>query len=205
MLLVFGQRGVGGEDMGCVAAGLEHPGADFEVVGAQHQDRVVKFASHQERPPRGAGGDDGVDFSDRCSSRGADSQRGTAGLAVDHDVDAGVVVAVFVDRARDGGQGDALGIGRAVALRGELGGALLDLFGEDLRFGVVVDQAPFLGALGADAFGQGAEDVGVVAAHAALVGDAGEAAGTWQHAEQRHLGQADGGGTVVDKQDLVAG
>jgi hypothetical protein len=81
----------------------------------------------------------------------------------------------------------------------------LDLLGEGLRLGEVVDQAPFLGALGADAFGQGAEDVGVVAAHAALVGDAGEAAGAGQHAEQRHFGQADGGGAVVDQQDLVAG
>jgi hypothetical protein len=97
-----------------------------------------------------------------------------------------------------------LAIGRAVALRGEFGGALLHLLGEHLRLGEIVDQAPFLGTLGADAFGQGAEDVGVVAAHAALVGDAGEAAGAGQHAEQWNFGQADRRRAVIDEDDLVA-
>ena len=44
--------------MGGVARGLEHPGADFEVVGAQHQDGVVEFARHGKRPPRRAGCED---------------------------------------------------------------------------------------------------------------------------------------------------
>src|SRR5208337_5521939 len=48
-------------------------------------------------------------------------------------------------------------------------------------------------------------DVGEVMADVALVGEAGEAAGAGQHAEQRRLGKADGAAAVVDEQDFVAG
>ena len=48
----------------------------------------------------------------------------------------------------------------------------------------------------AHAFDAGAEDVGQVMAHMALVGHAREAARAGQHAQQRHLGQGDGGGAV---------
>ncbi len=41
-------------------------------------------------------------------------------------------------------------------------------------------------------------------AHMALVGDAGQAAGAGQHAQQRHFGQAHGAGAVVNQNDFVA-
>ena len=82
---------------------------------------------------------------------------------------------------------------------------LLDCLGERLRLRAVIDQAPVLGAVGAHALRRGAEEIGQVAPHLSLVGDAGEAAGARQHAQQRHLGQAHGGGAVVDHQDFVAG
>ncbi|MNN33363.1 hypothetical protein D3C81_1471220 [compost metagenome] len=44
----------------------------------------------------------------------------------------------------------------------------------------------------------------MVAAHAALVGHARQAAGAGQHAEQRHFGQADRGGAVIHQQDFIA-
>jgi hypothetical protein len=59
------------------------------------------------------------------------------------------------------------------------------------RLGDGVDQAPVHRLLAAHARG-GAEDVGQVVAHMALVGHARQAAGAGQHAQQRHLGQADG-------------
>jgi hypothetical protein len=98
-----------------------------------------------------------------------------------------------------------LAFGRAVALRGQLQRALLHLGGKDGGLGDVVHQAPVLGLLAAHAFAGGAEDVGQVVAHLALVGDAGQAAGAGQHAQQRHLGQADGAAAVVHQDDLVAG
>ena len=70
---------------------------------------------------------------------------------------------------------------------------------------MAVDQAPLQRALGAHALDQRAEDVGVIAPNAALVGDAGEPARARQHAEQRHFGQADRRRAVVGQPDLVAG
>jgi hypothetical protein len=103
-----------------------------------------------------------------------------------------------------GVRADALAAG-TVGQLGQFGGARLDHLLELLRLGDVVDQLPFLRPLGAHALGGGAEDVGEVAPHPALVDQAGEAAGAGQHAEQRHFGQADRGGAVVDHGDLVAG
>jgi hypothetical protein len=103
------------------------------------------------------------------------------------------------------GQRNAFAVGRAVALRRQLLGALAHHLLELLRLGDGIDQAPVHRALAAHAFGRGAEDVGQVMAHMALVGDAGQAAGARQHAQQRHLGQRDGGGAVVDQHDVVAG
>ena len=57
-------------------------------------------------------------------------------------------------------------------------------------------RAPFLG---------GAEHIGQVAPHLALVGQPGQAAGAGQDAEQRHLGQRHRRAAVVDQHDVVAG
>ena len=99
----------------------------------------------------------------------------------------------------------AHGIGRPVAGAGEFQRALPHVRGELLRLDDGVDQTPFLRARAAHALGRRAEDVGEVAPHAALVGHAREPAGTGQHAEQRHLGQAHRRGAVIDQHDLVAG
>ncbi len=40
------------------AARLQYPGADFKVVGAQHQDGIVQFPGHLQRPPLRTGGMD---------------------------------------------------------------------------------------------------------------------------------------------------
>jgi hypothetical protein len=105
----------------------------------------------------------------------------------------------------NGGQRNAFAVGRAVALRRELLGALAHHLLKLLRLGNGIDQAPVHGALAAHAFGRGAEDVCKVMAHMALVGDAGQAAGARQHTQQRHLGQRNSGGAVVDQHDVVAG
>ncbi|MCY1294200.1 hypothetical protein D9M69_353230 [compost metagenome] len=109
------------------------------------------------------------------------------------------------DGALDRRERDALRIGRAVALRGQRQRALLHLLREHRRLGDIVDQPPVLGALAAHAFGGGAEDIGQVVAHMALVGHTGQAAGARQHAQQRHFRQAHRGGAVVHQQDFVAG
>ena len=59
------------------------------------------------------------------------------------------------------------------------------------------------GALALDAFLDGAEEIGVVAAHLALVDDARQPAGARQHRQQRHFGQRHGGGAVVGEDDVI--
>ncbi len=68
-----------------------------------------------------------------------------------------------------------------------------------------VDQPPVDRALALDAFLGGAEHVGVVAPHLALVGDAGEPAGAGQHREQRQFGQRHRRRAVVDQHDVIGG
>ena len=90
-----------------------------------------------------------------------------------------------------------------VGLAPELAGRILDGL---LELGVghrLVDQPPLDGARALDALLDRAERVGQIAAHLALVGDAGEAAGARQHGQQRQLGQRHRRAAVVGKQDVV--
>ena len=176
-----------------------------ELVGAQEEDRVVELARHRERPPRRAGGLDRLHRRRRRLWGRAHGDRRRAQRSVEAHVDVLVVVARVVDPARERRQGHAARPLRAVGQRGELLRALADGRGERLRLRVSVDQPPLQRACCAHALGQRAEDVGMVTAHAALVGDARQAAGPWQHAQQRHFGQAHRRAAVVDQPDLVAG
>ncbi len=199
------QRGVGGQDAVGVALGLEDPGADVQFVGAHGQDGVVQFARHLQRPPGRAGRQDIGDFHGCVALGRAHGPDGQALVAVDAHVDVAVGQAIGAFLAVQRRQRDALRIGRAVAalrqgLRAFAHG-LLETGGLDH----LVHQPPVLGALAAHAFDQGAENVGMVVAHLALVGHAGQSAGAGQHAQQRHFGQRHGRRAVVDQHDFVAG
>ena len=67
----------------------------------------------------------------------------------------------------------------------------------------LVDQPPLHGALALDAFLDGAEIIGVVAAHLALVDHARQPAGARQHRQQRHFRQRHRGGAVVGQNDVI--
>ena len=67
----------------------------------------------------------------------------------------------------------------------------------------LVDQAPCDRALALDAFLDGAEEIGVVAAHLALVDHARQPAGARQHREQRHFRQRHRGRAVIGEDDVV--
>ena len=112
---------------------------------------------------------------------------------------------VALDRALDGGQGDALGVLRPARPGGDVFGDLLRLVGKLAGRDQLVDQPPFARPLAAHALGGGAEEVGVVAPHQALVDQARQAAGAGQHGEQRQLGQRHRARAVVGQQDLLAG
>jgi hypothetical protein len=188
-----------------VTDGADHPRPGFELVGAQPQDRVVELAGHGHRVVVGALGVDAGDVGGRPVHRTADGDLDPAVLAVDLRRDVGILERVGGDLAVQRRQGDAAGVRRAV--RGLRAGerALADGVGELAARDRGVDELPVHGGLAAHALGAGGEDVGAVLTDLALVDDAGETAGARQHREQRHLGQRDRRGTVVDQQDLVAG
>jgi hypothetical protein len=156
--------------------------------------------------PVGAQGFDAGDVGRLRALRGLDGEGGDALGAVDLDRHVRVGQAIGLDAAVQRGQRDTLGAGRtAVAAGGQLLGALAHRLLEHRRLGDGVDQTPVHGLLATHAFDAGAEDVGQVVAHVALVGHAGQATGAGQHAQQRHLGQADRAAAVVHQHDLVAG
>ena len=103
------------------------------------------------------------------------------------------------DDALDRGQRDALRAFRTVAHGGERQSPLLNLRLELGGLGEMIDQAPVERLLAAHAFARRAEHVGEIVADMALVGEARQAAGAWQHAEERDFWEADGAATVVHR------
>jgi hypothetical protein len=69
----------------------------------------------------------------------------------------------------------------------------------------LVDQPPVERAAATHPLFRSAEHIGQVAAHPALVGEAGQPAGAGQDAEQRYFGQGHRRAAVVDQRDPVAG
>src|ERR1700739_4541152 len=111
-----------------------------------------------------------------CGVGSADGDGGCASFTIVLNVHKFVMKAGVVGSALERCERDAPCVAGTIALFGELQGALLDVFGELLGLHDFVDQAPVFGTLSADTVGIGAEDIGMIAANFALIGDAGEAA-----------------------------
>ena len=169
------------------------------------EDGVVEFARELERPEIGAKRHHGVGRSWWRRGGTAQCYRRDPFATLKLDRQRAIVDAVSCELPRQRRQFNS--VARAVA-RG-LGGQFLGARGDRLiEFRArhhVVDQPPFGRALAFDAFLGGAEHVGMVAAHFALVGHAREPAGAGQHREQRQLRQRYRRGAVVDQHDAVGG
>ena len=188
-----------------ITLGLDQPGADVQLVGAHVQNGVFQLTGQLQRVPVRTGGLDARHIGGLGAGRGLHGEGGHALGAVDLDRHVRVAQRIGFDHAVQRGQGHTLGVGRAVALGGQLERTLLHT-GSKLRgLDDFVHQAPVLGLLAAHAFVGRAEDVGQVMAHLALVGHAGQAAGAGQHAQQGHFRQAHSTGAVIDQDDLVTG
>ena len=135
--------------------------------------------------------------------RRCDCDGGERALAVDRDRDVRIGDAVVADLALQRRECYALGVARAIRARRNLVRPRRDRVLPLGHRHDLVDQPPLdrLGA--AHALLGGAEHVGAVAPHLALVGDAGEAAGPGQHGEQRRLGERHGRAAVVDQHDVL--
>ncbi len=147
-----------------------------------------------------------VEIARRRRGGAGDGEGRGAPRPVERDVDPAIMIALFVDAPLERRQRHAVGCrtDRSLAAASARARSFTSL-GETRRRRRAIDEVPLLGPVGAHAFGRGAENIGEIAPHLALVDQAGQAAGARQHAQQRHLGQADGGGAIVDHDDLVAG
>ncbi len=154
------------------------------------QDRIIEFARKLQRPPADAGGFNAGNIFRLCRCRRFHSNGGGAGLAVNYHADGFIVERAVGQLPLERRQLDAGRLRRTVAGFRQGQCALAHGGCKLLRLGDFVDQLPVLGALTTHAFGCGAENVGVVMAHTALVSQAGQATGTGQHAQQRHFRQA---------------
>ncbi len=191
--------------MGRVAARAQQHRAEVRLVEAQVPQRVAQLAEGAQRPQIGALGGHRGRCRRRRRLRRGDGQRGGAGGTVELDLDVAVADAVGLEAGLERRQLDTRAAGDAGHLLGQRHGALAHA-GVEARLGQErVDQAPLDGALALHALGDGAEHVGPVAPHLALVDQAGEPAGAGQDGEQRRLGKRDRRRAVVDEDDLVAG
>ncbi len=125
--------------------------------------------------------------------------------AIDHHLDRGVGHAVVGEPAVERRQLDAPGVRRARGARRDLGRAGRDRLVEGRVRHQLVDEAPVECPAPARPFLHRAEDVGPIAPHTALVGDAGQPAGAGQHGQQRQLGQGHVRRAVIREHDVVAG
>ena len=115
------------------------------------------------------------------------------------------MVAALVDAAVEWSEFDSRLVLRAVALLRKLLRPFLNVVIPLRRFDDTIYQAPLLGALPLNAFGNRAEDIGQIPAHPALIGHACKASRSGKHSEQRNFGQAHCGRAIIDEDDLVAG
>ena len=203
---VLGDHPLEGQRVLDGAPRADHPGAQLQLVGAQPQDEVVELAGHGQRPEVGAELVDALHGVGHVALRPEDRDVDQA-LGPVEDVASTwryLMPSSVSSRCSGGSAIPAASVGRAD--RAAAAVARSRTFSSQSRFGITSSTSRHSTAcLPRTPSGTRGEHVGAVLAHPPLVDHAGEAAGAGQHAEQRHLGQRNGRGVVVDEQDLVAG
>ena len=171
--------------------------ADFQLVEAQIEQRVVELAEGAQRPGVGAGLAQLVGGLRRWARRPRTVSVGDALLGLRPRASRGGTWSRCRRASASSGGSRTPGPLRSLALATSVAAAAFTASSNLPSARDLVDEAPLDGALAAHALGDGAERVGEIAAHLALVDEAREAAGAGEHAEERHLGQADRAGAVV--------
>ena len=151
----------------------EHPGAHVSLVEPQVEKGIVQFPGHGQGPKLCARLQRGL-WTNRWHLRWPPHQElGHAQLPVDGDADVVVAEAAVFQRPVQGSQRNAPPVGGPVRLCCQLPGAGGDCLGEARPGSQIVDQPPLKGSAAPDAFGGGAQEVGVIAAHLAVCPPAG--------------------------------
>ena len=124
--------------------GLQDPGAELELVGAQVEDRVVELARHRQRPPRAPAASIAGDVAGLRARRRLDGDRRRAPCAIDRDRRRARSGCASADpRARAASSATPFAVGRAVArLRRALAARSCTAVRELRRLGDRVDQPP---------------------------------------------------------------
>ncbi len=169
------------------------------------QDGVVEVARQRQRPEACTLRHHGFGRSGRRRCWAAQGQGRDAFGALERDRKRAVVYAVGGKFSGERRKLDAGALGGARRKRRKFLGARGNRFVEFRARDRGIDQAPLDRALALDAFFGGAEHVGEVAPHFALVGDPGQPAGAGQNREQRQFRQRHRGGAIVDQHDVVGG
>src|SRR5712691_4409642 len=141
------------------------------------EDEIVELTREGERPERAALGADTLRVvRGRRGGRG-DGDLGDPALAVERARDLAVADRVARDGPLERREPEPPRLRRPVGARRKLAGAQYHDLGEAGARHELVHQPPLDGALALDPLLGGAEDVGAVAAHVALVHEPGEPAG----------------------------
>src|SRR5690606_9164086 len=148
---------------------------------AELAERVVEFAEGAQEPGVDAGLRELLGRR-RLRPLGSADRQGRRALArLDRQLDVAVAVAdraaLLAELTLERPPLDALPAALVGAGRRDLGDARIELLGEARARPGVVDEPPLLRLLALDAFGEGREHVGEVAAHLALVDEPREPAG----------------------------
>ena len=174
---------------------------DLGVIEPQVQEAIIELAERAQRPRLGARLRERIDI--LGGLRATDQQARRALRVVERELDILVRELVVRDLRIERGQRERRAahdrLLRSERLRG-IGDRGIPLRARH----EVIDEAPLLGALALDAFGRGAEHIGAIAAHLALVDEPREPARAGKHREERRLREAHRGVAVIHQHRLGA-
>ena len=115
----------------------------------------------------------------------------------------GTMIAVFVNRALDRAKLHAVRADRPRVLARKHVCTLLDYFIPATARCNIIYQIPLLGASPAHLLFRGTEHIGQITAHLALVDHTGQPVRIGQHRQQRHFGQRNRRGPVIEQQYFI--
>ena len=195
---------VNAEHRAPVAKGSQHPDPDLRLVQAEMQDGVVELPTHRQGPVGRAGCLDLSRLGGLRDRWRAHDECGRGHCPVQCHLQVAVSDLGLVDFAGERAQGDAAVV-RSIRRRSPSEGSLPEVGDEAGWRCHRVDQSPVDCLLSTHSFGSRREHISQITAHPALVDEARQASCPRQDAEQGHLGQGHGRGSIVDEDDLVTG
>ena len=188
-----------------VANGAEHPRPYIALVGPQMQDGVVQLPRQRQRPELIPLAADALGVNGRRILRATNLEESRTQLPVNLHDDVFVDNLILAELSRQRTQYDALTCRQTDALCGQFLRPFCHRVIEPRARRKFVHQPPLQRPGASHSLRRRAQEVGVVAAHPALIHQPGQAAGAGQHRQQRQLRQRHRAGPIVNQYDVVTG